>query len=368
MSQVVYQPVQYTQTAYVPQVIQYQAPSEPNIQEIKSTSESKEDKTSISSTENKIDDKPDDKSEEKPVIPSKQKKSSAALIWAIVAIIIIVIVSIIIYEYYKKRKQTQTQQRESVDPTLNASLFNYGGVTNITDFPVSNAFHSPASELTQNTCTMSNNATWHNNRCYCHDRWFGNRCQLQKHPAKYISMGQVDLSNLEGDITNISPTQYLAFDSDSCATKCNESDMCKGFYFKDNNCSLVNSKITVNGDINYSFESPSNLFMKNSSDVMFKDKIYLSRIGFPNRYWLFTNNKYFTSFNIRTQVIINFVPTQAITNNRYGFYSNEPFDPNVFAEIYHLIESSNVLYIHKPNTELNIPTTMWGSELYVIYY
>ncbi len=253
----------------------------------------------------------------------------------------------------------------------------YGQALGKNSFTPENSEHSPGSTLTMNTCNEINHASWVENKCYCQEGWYGNRCNIQKFPEHYTSIGTIEKDKITANLTNISGVDGKSFSESSCSVACDNSESCLGFYYKLNNgdhsCSLINSQPEIDtNDLSYELEKESNLYMKDISDVKLKEKIFLSSTSFSSRFWYNLNSRQFVGLIPGVLVNIFFTPLYVHLDKdfRIGIYTNYTFDVDSIRDIYNELLDKEEFYIHLPGTQINVPISMRGNSegLFVVYF
>ena len=252
---------------------------------------------------------------------------------------------------------------------------NFGEASEITSFIPQNSNHFPGSLLTVNTCNNINNAIWSSGKCYCNPGWYGNRCNIEKFSNKYLSLGSISKNNIQGEFEDVY-ADGKSFTENSCSKSCDKNSECTGFYYKkidDENylCSLLKSDASLNNyNLVYNLENESSLYLKNNKNLKINNYVYLTNTSLPLRFWLMENNENFYSLKIGNQVNLFFTPKIAHSNGRYGIYTNYKFDPKLYKNNYHEINTGRGIYVHKPDKQLEVPLIMRNSEegLFITYY
>jgi hypothetical protein len=300
----------------------------------------------------------------------------------IFGIILLALIGFTIFAAYRQsRLQTPpTAPLETV--TLASSLHTNLGASSHGATPIAKTgqIAPDASDLTtQSQCESNPHAIWIENKCDCLSPFFGPTCSRERHDKKYFAVGipKIKNSRLNVDIINTVTSNGKSFNSNgvkgSCSDVCNKTDKCTGFIYQDpGTCTLLSGDIIIpeESTILYSHDVDATLYLKSSDNLHFQDRIFLSVYSWtiPPRYWLVDETKYYRQLYPNIIVSLSFVPGYSKIYGSYtGIYCRHPFTVDDIDILIQRGENSQC-YIHRPNTQINIPIDFqYKTPLYVVY-
>lgn len=251
---------------------------------------------------------------------------------------------------------------------------NVGGVNSKGEQVINRHFVLPVngSNFTDiNSCLSNKNTTWENDRCKCNEPYFGSSCEREKHNVKYFSVGLVNTNRIDINVIETIETRNKSF-GDSCSQKCDNNKNCIGFTYENNICKLLKGNVVIPSDVelSYSVSTDSNLYLKSSENLFFKNTVFLGEHMFPMkpRYWLVSETKHYKQIRVEEITRLNFVPTYSkVFGNYTGIYSKFIF---TIDDVRILVNrgTTNNSYIQLPGEKLNIPSYWkFNIPIYVLY-
>lgn len=325
-------------------------------------------------------------------------------------------------------------------------------------------FVSNGDNLTdQTSCLLKSTRKWGAN-CSCFTPFYGPRCELESYSNKYNALGNPDLNDIIVDLSDQTPTDRLSFSLETtgssqtstlfgqqlftnsisndseretvpssqniiqepsthelCTDMCDNDMECRGVIWTPapgNNfgieaslenkpkCQMIESSVIVKPENNipYSSTIQSTLYLKNTFDPHFKDRVFVYKGDKGIRYWLETTysdqfgiNQGRTMFN-QQLIRFNWTPTNLINNTGcrstngnitdnssscqfgspwYGIFSDNSFDitnTNLIVELINRSGSGGPIKLNGSQQEfivigpltsvINIPASwrqLWGA-------
>ncbi len=201
----------------------------------------------------------------------------------------------------------------------------------------------------------------------CNPPFFGPNCSIEKHDRNYYAVGTPNPSDMKLSIINNIFTNRKSFTEDSCSSQCDNTDECVGFIYQNNVCTLLKDNIISESVIPYSKYKNSTLYLKSSDNLHFEHKIFLGAYihSLPPRYWLVKDTPHYLQLSPNEISKLIFYPTYFKSYNLYtGIYCIHPF---THKDIPILLNRNEGVYIHHPNTNLELPSSWKHRILYVAY-
>jgi hypothetical protein len=258
--------------------------------------------------------------------------------------------------------------------TTSPLVKNLGAVSSISEFVES---ENGSGLNTKSLCLQVENTRWNEDHCECNENFYGKFCSQEKHDKKYFAVGTPNESNISFNKIKTIKSENKSFNKNSnigsCSYYCDNEPDCNGFiYHKPGRCTLLKNEIYVpkNNTIPYSPEIESTLYMKNTKDINFEGRIFISETeqGIPPRYWLMDVKPRFAYIIPDTLNTIYFVPNHIKIVGQYiGIYSLNPFTQSDIEQLLQ-IEDNDTIYIHDLNTDLSPPIDWkFKTPIYVMY-
>lgn len=237
------------------------------------------------------------------------------------------------------------------------------------------------------SCNNNNTSIWNlnstvNGRCLCEIPYYNNDCQLESYINTYITVGQLQESQVDKNIINSPIVDSLSFDStgkyinNSCTKQCDNNINCIGIYYNSNDktCQLLSKLDIVSGSvITYDLFEQANYYIKDSYNLVLLDRVIVYNGIKPLRYWL--TNSYSNGGSNMTALFRNVVytltyrPTQLINTTNplwVGLVSNSDITGNL-NNIYDN-PPDNVIKILPGTSDLtNIIPTNWY-PIYIVFW
>lgn len=231
--------------------------------------------------------------------------------------------------------------------------------------------------ITREICLANKNTVWKDDHCECQTKYFGTKCDHEKFNNQYFAVG-VPSNNVQMTAIENIISDGKSFNDqkgrNSCSYYCDQTVGCNGFIYKNPGmCTLLKDNVIVPSDevIPYSHDYEATLYMKDSNNLKFVDRIFLAShvLWVPSRYWMINNTDKFAQIGLDMLYKINFAPEYINAyGNFLGIYSLYPFN---YDDIHEILEfgTSDKFYIHSTSEGgLNLPKDWkYKTPIYVMY-
>lgn len=152
--------------------------------------------------------------------------------------------------------------------------------------------------------------------CACIFPYYGAKCENQVHDPEYLAIGDPVIKENNG--VELEDKMLLSYttddlnsrDVDTCTLKCDESETCKGVYYKDNKCTLFDDIPEFRGHVDI-VNNTSTFFIKKGNHPKIMDKVFIYPKGktLPLKWWNikneYSNVKVFRESHIETEQKVN---------------------------------------------------------------